>query len=305
MVPHPPLSTSPASADPAAAVRFDVLGVRVAALDLRATADRIEEWIATGRRSYVCHANVHGVMEAQRDPQVRAAYNRARLTVADGMPLVWLGRRAGHAGTGRVYGPDLMLELCARAARSGASCFDLGGAPGVAEALASALEARFPGLRTAGTYAPPFGLDARRVDADAVRRVNAAKPDILWVGLGCPRQELWMATHRGPLEASALIGVGAAFDFHTGRKRQAPRFMMRLGLEWLFRLLVEPGRLWYRYLVYNPWFVLRVAAERLGLRRAQPADAAVASERAENASQATASAAPASASSDAEKPGGR
>ncbi len=245
-----------------------MLGVQVAALDLRAAADLVESWIAAGRRSYVCHANVHGVMEAQRDPSVRAVYN-AGLTVADGMPLVWLGREAGHAGTGRVYGPDLMLELCARAARTGAACYYFGGAPGVAAALAAALEARFPGLRTAGVDSPPFGLDARRPDAEAVARINAARADIVWVGLGCPRQELWMAANRPALEPAALIGVGAAFDFHTGRVRQAPRVMQRMGLEWLFRLLAEPRRLWYRYLVYNPWFVLLVAAERLGLRRAR------------------------------------
>ena len=274
-------------------------------MDLTTAADRIEGWIAGGTRSYVCHANVHGVMEAQRDPQVRAVYNRAGLTVADGMPLVWLGRQAGHAGTGRVYGPDLMLELCARAARSGASCFYCGGAPGVADELAAAMQARFPGLRTAGTYSPAFELDARRVDADAVRAINAARPDIVWVGLGCPRQELWMATHRGALTAGALIGVGAAFDFHTGRKRQAPRFMMRMGLEWLFRLLVEPARLWHRYLVYNPWFVLSLAADRMGLRRAQPDVDVPGLDAPDSASHATTSDATASANTDGIQPGGR
>ena len=273
-------------------VRFDVLGVRVDALDLAAAADRIEGWIAAGTRSYVCHANVHGVMEARRDPHVRAAYDGAGLTVADGMPLVWLGRRAGHAGTGRVYGPDLMLELCARAARSGASSYYFGGAPGVAEALATALAARFPGLRTAGTHAPPFGLDGRQVDREAVAAINGAKPDIVWVGLGCPRQELWMATHRPALEARVLIGVGAAFDFHTGRVAQAPPAMQAAGLEWLFRLAHEPRRLWYRYLVYNPMFVGLLALERLGLRRRA-------------ASQDTTPAASAQTTSDVEKPGGR
>lgn len=268
-----------------------MLGVRVDALDLAAAADRIEGWIAAGTRSYVCHANVHGVMEARRDPDVRAAYDGAGLTVADGMPLVWLGRQAGHAGTGRVYGPDLMLELCARAARSGASSFYFGGAPGVAEALAATLSARFPGLRTAGTHSPAFGLDGRRVAPEAVATINAARPDIVWVGLGCPRQELWMATHRAALEARVLIGVGAAFDFHTGRVAQAPRAMQAAGLEWLFRLVQEPRRLWHRYLVYNPMFVALLALEKLGLRR--------------RASHTTAPAARAETTSDAEKPGGR
>ena len=293
-------STEPAPAGSRPPARFPVLGVLVDALDLRTAADRLEQWIASGRRGYVCHANVHGVMEAHRDPAVRAAYAGSGLTAPDGMPLVWLGRRAGHAGVGRVYGPDLMLELCERAARSGASCYYLGGAPGVAESLAAAMEARFPGLRTAGTLAPPFGIDPYRVDEELVRRVNASKPDILWVGLGCPRQELWMATHRGSLQASVLVGVGAAFDFHTGRKRQAPRALQRAGLEWLFRLAAEPGRLWYRYLVYNPWFVGLLVAERLGLRRAQ-----VVEERLPSASQASTTAAAAQTPSDRDQPGGR
>jgi N-acetylglucosaminyldiphosphoundecaprenol N-acetyl-beta-D-mannosaminyltransferase len=225
--------------------RFPVLDVQVDALDLSATADRIEEWIASGRRSYVCHANVHAVMEAHRAPHVRAVYAGAGLNVADGMPLVWLGRQAGHAAVGRVYGPDLMLELSARAARRGYSAFYLGGAPGVAEALAA-------------------------------------------------------ATHRGSLEASALIGVGAAFDFHTRRKRQAPRVMQRMGLEWLFRLAVEPARLWHRYLVYNPWFVALVAAERLGLR-GQAVDPA----RPASPSQASTTAAAPQAHNDRDQPGGR
>jgi N-acetylglucosaminyldiphosphoundecaprenol N-acetyl-beta-D-mannosaminyltransferase len=250
--------------------RFSVLGTMVDALDLRSAADAVESWVASDHRSYVCHANVHGVMEARGDPRVAAAYAGAGLTVPDGMPLVWLGRRAGHRGVARVYGPDLMLELCERAARRGGSCFYLGGAPGVAESLAAVLETRFPGLRTAGTWSPPFGLDPLRVDAEAVARVNAARPEIVWVGLGCPRQELWMATHRPHLDTAALMGVGAAFDFLTGRVRQAPRWMQRSGLEWLFRLIQEPRRLWRRYVLLNAQFVVHLALQLTGLRRYGP-----------------------------------
>jgi N-acetylglucosaminyldiphosphoundecaprenol N-acetyl-beta-D-mannosaminyltransferase len=250
--------------------RFPVLGTAIDAVDIRAAADEVDAWLASQRRSYVCHANVHGIMEALRDPRVAAAYAAAGLTVPDGMPLVWLGRRAGQARVARVYGPDFMLELCARAARRGGSCFYLGGAPGVADALASTLEARFPGLRTAGTWTPPFGLDATRVDAEAVARVNAAQADLVWVGLGCPRQELWMATHRPHLEAPALIGVGAAFDFHTGRVRQAPPWMQRSGLEWLFRLAQEPRRLWRRYVLLNGLFLVHLTLQLTRLRRYGP-----------------------------------
>lgn len=246
--------------------RFQVLGTAVDAVDLAAAAVQVEEWLATGRRGYVCHANVHGVMEAHADPLVAAAYAEAGLTVPDGMPLVWLGRRAGHPDVGRVYGPDFMLELCARAAVRGYSCFYLGGGPGVAPALARALEERFPGLRTAGVWTPPFGIDAGRVDEEAVERINAAGPDIVWIGLGCPRQERWMATHRARLQAGALVGVGAAFDFHTGRVRQAPRWMQRSGLEWLFRLVQEPRRLWRRYVVTNALFVMHLTLQLTRLR---------------------------------------
>jgi N-acetylglucosaminyldiphosphoundecaprenol N-acetyl-beta-D-mannosaminyltransferase len=250
--------------------RFPVLGTMVDALDLRSAADAVEGWLATGHRSYVCHANVHGVMEAHRDPEVAAAYAGAGLTVPDGMPLVWLGRRAGHPEVSRVYGPDFMLELCERTARRGGACFYLGGRPGVAESLAAALEARFPGLRTAGTWTPPFGLDPLRVDGEAVARVNAARPELVWIGLGCPRQELWMATHRPHLDAAALIGVGAAFDFHTGRVRQAPRWMQRSGLEWLFRLVQEPRRLWRRYVLLNAKFLVHLSLQLTGLLRYGP-----------------------------------
>jgi len=290
------VSTFPPAGDPEASPRFRVVDLYVDALDLAGTAGLLERWIASGTRSYVCHANVHGVMEAHRDPRVRAAYAASGLTVPDGMPLVWLGKRAGHAGIGRVYGPDLVLEMSARAARRGYACYYLGGAPGVAETLAETLEKLYPGLRTAGTWSPPFGADPQVVDSEAVRRLDRAKPDIVWVGLGCPKQELWMATHRPLVRAGVLVGVGAAFDFHTGRKRQAPRVLQRAGLEWLFRLLVEPRRLWHRYLVYNPWFVALVLAERLGLRRAAPPEAV---------SQTATAAATASSPSDAERPGGR
>jgi N-acetylglucosaminyldiphosphoundecaprenol N-acetyl-beta-D-mannosaminyltransferase len=245
--------------------RYPVLGVRVHAVDPAQALDRIERWIAMRERHYVCHANVHGVIEAWRDPALRRIYNRAGLTVADGMPLVWVGHWRGHRSVRRVYGPDLMLALAARAAVTGHRCYLYGGSPGVAHTLAATLSRQFPGLRVVGTDAPPFRPLSDEEDDAAVRRINAAHPDIVWVGLGCPRQERWMATHRDRLAAAVLVGVGAAFDFHAGRVPQAPRWLMRLGLEWLFRLFQEPRRLWRRYLLYNPLFVALLIVELAGL----------------------------------------
>jgi N-acetylglucosaminyldiphosphoundecaprenol N-acetyl-beta-D-mannosaminyltransferase len=247
--------------------RYGVLGVWIDAVDPGRAQAAIESWIARGERGYVCVSNVHSVMEARRDESLRRVFNAAALAVPDGMPLVWMSRLRGRRGVRRVYGPDLTLQLCERAAVRGYRCFFYGGAPGVAKELAHALSRRFPGLRVVGAEAPPFRPLSPDEDDEAVRRINAASPDVVFVGLGCPKQERWMAEHRPRLDAPVLLGVGAAFDFHTGLVRQAPRWMMGAGLEWLFRLLQEPRRLWRRYLVYNPLFVFHLTLELLGLRR--------------------------------------
>jgi N-acetylglucosaminyldiphosphoundecaprenol N-acetyl-beta-D-mannosaminyltransferase len=255
---------------PAPSGRFPVIGTWIHSTDSMRTVETIRGWIAAGRREYVCVTNVHSVMEAHRDPALRAIYNAAALAVPDGMPLVWAGRAMGHHDVRRVYGPDLMLALGEAASREGWSCYFYGGMPGVAEEVQRRLGARFPGLRAAGASAPPFRpLTPEETEAE-LAVIDGARADIVFVALGCPRQERWMAAHRPRLQAAVLIGVGAAFDFVAGRLRQAPRWMMRLGLEWLFRLLQEPGRLWYRYLVYNPLFVACLVLQAVGLRRYQP-----------------------------------
>ncbi|MET0554540.1 MAG: WecB/TagA/CpsF family glycosyltransferase [Vicinamibacteria bacterium] len=263
-------------ARPAATAPFSsqrVLGMRVDAVDPARTLSAVEASVATGRRVYVCFANVHAVMEARADREARRAYERSDLTVADGMPLVWLGRRRGFSGIARVYGPDFTLLACERAAAAGWSVFFYGAAPGVADRMAERLRARFPALRVAGTLSPPFGALRPDEDAALVRTVNAARPDVVFVGLGCPRQEKWMASHRAAIEAPVLLGVGAAFDFHAGEVRQAPRWMMKAGLEWLYRLSREPRRLWRRYLVLNPLFIFGLAREALFGPRPLPGDA--------------------------------
>jgi N-acetylglucosaminyldiphosphoundecaprenol N-acetyl-beta-D-mannosaminyltransferase len=226
--------------------RVDILGVGVSAIDMQVALELIDRWISNGDHQYVCVTGVHGIIESQRDPGLRDVHNRSGLTTPDGMPLVWAGRAAGARTMERVYGPDLMLAFCDLAKARGFSSFFYGGRPGVANQLARRLQDLYPGLRVAGTYAPPFRMPSAEEDEEIVRLINEAKPDAVWVGLGTPKQELWMAAHTAALDASVLIGVGAAFDIHAGLVPQAPRWMQRSGLEWAFRLAHEPRRLWQR-----------------------------------------------------------
>lgn len=242
--------------------RFDVLGVHISAVNMVGALDAITRWIDDGQRQYVCVTGVHGVMESQRDPQLRLIHNRSGLTTPDGMPMVWAAHWAGLAEVTRVYGPDLMLAAAERAVERGWSFYLYGAARGVPELVTARLRERYPGLRIAGTFSPPFRPLSAEEDAEVVEKINASGADIVWVGLSTPKQERWMATHVGRLTVPALIGVGAAFDIHAGTLRQAPRWMQRSGLEWLFRLGCEPRRLARRYLVNNPRFVLRVLRER-------------------------------------------
>ena len=243
------------------APRVDVLGVGVSAINLPQALGIVDGWITRREPHYVCVTGVHGIMESQRDEELRRIHNAAGLVTPDGMPLVWLSRLRGFAHVDRVYGPDLMLAACDHSLARRYSHFFYGGGDGVADRLASRLSARFPDLRIAGTFTPPFRALTADEDQDVVRRINEAAPDIVWVGLSTPKQERWMHAHVGRLEAPVLIGVGAAFDFHAGLKRQAPIWMQRSGLEWLFRLLTEPLRLGPRYLVNNPAFVWRIARD--------------------------------------------
>lgn len=245
--------------------RVNVLGVGVSPVDLDRAVETLAEWVEAKRSTYVCVTGVHGVMESRRDPELRAIHNRAGMVVPDGMPLVWLSRLADLAPAGRVYGPDLLLAACAASVERGWRHFLYGGADGVPERLAARLEERFPGIRIAGAWSPPFRPLTAEEDRRAVERIADSGADLVWVGLGTPKQERWMADHAGRVPA-VLLGVGAAFDFHAGLKPQAPAWMQRAGLEWLFRLGSEPRRLWRRYLVNNPWFLAEVALQGVGLR---------------------------------------
>jgi N-acetylglucosaminyldiphosphoundecaprenol N-acetyl-beta-D-mannosaminyltransferase len=252
---------------PSVAARY-VLGMRVDATSYQDAVERVTRWAGLRESRYVCVSNVHMVMEAYDDPEFQAAVNRADLVIPDGMPLVWMLRLLGVPGATRVYGPSLMPLLCARAARDGIPVGFVGSTPKTLAAMIASLRSRSPDLKVAYSWSPPFRPLSPSEEADAVRTINASGLRILFVGLGCPKQERWMARHRGQIDAT-MVGVGAAFDFLAGTKRQAPPIMQRYGLEWAFRLISEPRRLWRRYLYHNPRFLLLVAGE-LARRRPGP-----------------------------------
>lgn len=251
--------------------RANILGVGVSAINLPIALKTIEDWIAHRAPNYVCVTGVHGVMESHRSSELREIHNRAGLVTPDGMPLVWLARLMGFREVARVYGPDLMLAICERSIARGWRHFLYGGAPAVPELLARKLSERFAGIGIAGMYSPPFRPLTANEDQDIVARINDSGADIVWVGLSTPKQERWMAAHRAALRVPVLIGCGAAFDFHAGLKAQAPRWIQRSGLEWMFRLLSEPRRLGPRYLVNNPLFVGLIIRQLLR-RQALPTD---------------------------------
>lgn len=243
--------------------RYNLQGVGVSRLTLAAATALVLSTRGALRTGYVCVCTVHGICEARKDPAFRSVLNRSWLTTPDGMPLVWLG----PPGVERVYGPDLMEAVCDQGRSVGLRHFFFGGKPGVAERLRGRLEARFPGLEVVGTATPPFRPLEPSEWAKLADAVARCRPDVIWVGISTPKQERFMAEAWGRLDAGLLIGVGAAFDFFSGEVRQAPRWIQRSGLEWLFRLCMEPRRLAWRYLSTNPLFVARAFAQRLGLRR--------------------------------------
>lgn len=247
--------------------RFNVLGTGVSALSLDQARDLVVAAAARRAGGCVCCATAYNVQLARRLPALRAAYNRSFLTTPDGMPLVWLARWHGHRQATRVYGPDLLLAVCDAGRAAGLTHFFYGGADGVATQLAASLAERFPGLRVAGTFTPPFRpLDANERESLHAQAVRAA-PHVVWIGLSSPKQELFMAEHTALFGGAVVLGVGAAFDFHSGRVKQAPHWMQRCGLEWLFRLGTEPRRLWRRYLIQNPCFVANTVAQLIGVRK--------------------------------------
>jgi N-acetylglucosaminyldiphosphoundecaprenol N-acetyl-beta-D-mannosaminyltransferase len=248
---------------------FEVLSVRIDAVQVPDVILTMQDWIARRDRCrYIAVTGMHGIVEAQHDAQFQSVLNAANLVVPDGYPLAWLGRRKGFSSLKRrVYGPELMAEFCRQTASRAYRHFFYGGAPGVAEDLANRFALRYPGLQVAGVFCPPFRTLAPQEQRGIATMIEQASPDVVWVGLSTPKQERWMFEQHTQLSVPVLVGVGAAFDFHTERIAQAPRWMRENGLEWFFRLAREPKRLWRRYLIHGSEFVLLVALESIGLRK--------------------------------------
>lgn len=245
---------------------FSILDVMVSASNLTTASVQIDQWVGERAKTYVCIAPVSTIVDCRRDPAYRQVINGAGMVTPDGMPLVWLGRLKGHKDIGRTYGPDLLPYVCDAGQDKGWRHFFYGGTSEVLEKLVTRLREQFPGLQLAGCHAPSMQSVGQVESAATLEVIQRARPDILWVGLGSPKQDFWMANHRALLDVPVMVGVGAAFDFLSGTKPQAPRWMRRSGLEWMFRLGCEPRRLWKRYLVGNTLFVywlIRDAMEKV------------------------------------------
>jgi N-acetylglucosaminyldiphosphoundecaprenol N-acetyl-beta-D-mannosaminyltransferase len=247
--------------------RFSVLVLTFNAIQIPDVIVEMRQWIARREACrYIAVTGMHGITEARHKEKFRQAIVEADLVVADGMSVVWIGRCRGHHLRRRVYGPELMLRFCKETVSAAYRHYLLGGAPGVPEQLANCLEKACPGITIVGTHSPPFRQSTPEEEAALIENINRAAPDVLWVGLGTPKQEMWMHRHRDKLRVPVMIGVGAAFDFLSLRKSQAPVWIRERGFEWLFRLTREPKRLWKRYLIGGFEFVFLVALELLGLR---------------------------------------
>jgi N-acetylglucosaminyldiphosphoundecaprenol N-acetyl-beta-D-mannosaminyltransferase len=234
---------------------FDVLDVNISAVNLETACLAVDELIRENKKGYVCVCPVSTVLECQSNELMRQIVNEASLATPDGMPIAWLGQLGGYRDVRRVYGPDLMLAICQMGQARGYKHYFYGGTEETCRLLEVRLKERFPGLKVAGRFSPPFRELTPEELKKIVEEINRCQPDILWVGLGSPKQDFWMYENRGILTIPVMIGVGAAFDFLSGTKGQAPRWMQRIALEWLFRLCSEPKRLWRRYLIGNPKFI--------------------------------------------------
>ena len=240
---------------------MDILGVKVTITNLASACETISGWVHSRQKTYVCVAPVSTIVDCQRDMQYKEIVNNAGMTTPDGMPLVWLGKIRGEKVIERTYGPDLMLRLCQVSQEKGYRHYFYGGSPETIQLLSRRLKDQFPKLNIVGSYSPPFRDIRGQESEDVLKHIDSTNPDILWVGLGSPKQDYWMHQHRSRLNVPVMIGIGAAFDFLAGTKRQAPAWMRRCGLEWFFRFLCEPRRLWRRYLIGNTQFIYLLIKE--------------------------------------------
>jgi N-acetylglucosaminyldiphosphoundecaprenol N-acetyl-beta-D-mannosaminyltransferase len=248
-------------------LRVNILGVGVHPLTMQAALDQFDYWIRKRTPNYVCVTPAHAIMDCYGNPELQKIYNHSGLTTPDGMAIVWLTRMAGY-NTDRVYGPDLLLAACDQFQEQKYRHYFYGGAPKVLSDLIEKLKLDYPDTIIAGSESPPFRDLSEEEINDSISRISKASPDILWIGLGSPKQEKWMSEYFQLLNVPVVVGVGAAFDFLSGNKPQAPVWIQRIGFEWLFRLISEPKRLWRRYARY-PKFVWLVILQKLGLKKFQ------------------------------------
>jgi N-acetylglucosaminyldiphosphoundecaprenol N-acetyl-beta-D-mannosaminyltransferase len=235
--------------------RVNICDVPVSSTTIPQACDVIGQWIRERKKTYVCVAPVSTIVDCQSDAEYKKVLDEADMVTPDGMPVVWMAQWMGDRNIARTYGPDLMLALCEKGQSEGYRHYFYGGAESACSLLRNVLQNKFCRMQIAGHYAPPVRNPHAVESEEVISQINKAAPDILWVGLGSPKQDYWMKEHRARLDVPVMIGVGAAFDFLAGTKKQAPRWMRRAGLEWFFRLCSEPGRLWKRYLVGNTKFI--------------------------------------------------
>lgn len=247
-------------------LRANVLGVAVSAINLDLAVDLASRWIDAGKPGYVCLTGVHGVMEARADDAFRGILNRAVINAPDGMPMTWVGRLQGFREMDRVFGPDFMAAMCRLSIQRGYRNFLCGGQRGVAQLLRKNLQAQFPGLQIVGACTPPFTTLTPAQERSIIAQIKQARPHILWVGLGTPKQERFMAQYLHQFQVPLLVGVGAAFNYHTGRIRDCSAWVKRAGLQWAHRTMQDPARLWKRYLRNNPAFLWHIASQISGFR---------------------------------------
>jgi N-acetylglucosaminyldiphosphoundecaprenol N-acetyl-beta-D-mannosaminyltransferase len=246
--------------------RVNVLGVGVNPTNMSETLNLIDSHLRSDRKGYVCVTGVHGIMEAQKKRDLKDVINTSLITIPDGRPTVWVGWLGGFRQMRQVTGPHLMLKLCAQSVDKGYTHFFYGGTPGVADELKQTLQERFPGLKVLGAYTPPFRPLSAEEEQELISRVATLKPDLFWVGLSTPKQERFMAEFVHKLDTKLMLGVGAAFDIHTGRIADSPPWLQAMGLQWLHRMAQDPKRLWKRYLTNNPRFLYLIAMQLLRLR---------------------------------------
>jgi len=241
--------------------KFNILNVKISAIDMKDACLLVEEAILKRRKIYICVCPVSTIMECKRNNQVLTSVNSANLATPDGIPVVWIGKILGYKNIRRVYGPELMQEICGISGKNGYRNYLYGSSPDVLGKLREKLNKKYSGLIISGFFSPPFRQLSKDEDDKVVEDINSSNSDIVWVGLGSPKQDLWMYEHRGRINAPVMIGVGAAFDFIAGTKLQAPRWIRDNGFEWLFRLVTEPKRLWRRYLINYPLFLYYLLVE--------------------------------------------